>query len=38
MQSPATAELVILVARGATDAQIAERLHISVSTVRSGLV
>jgi predicted ATPase/class 3 adenylate cyclase/DNA-binding CsgD family transcriptional regulator len=30
-------ELVILVARGATDAQIAERLYISVSTVRSHL-
>ena len=30
-------ELVILVARGATDAQIAERLYISISTVRSHL-
>jgi DNA-binding CsgD family transcriptional regulator len=30
-------ELVILLVRGATDAQIAERLHISVSTVRSHL-
>jgi predicted ATPase/DNA-binding CsgD family transcriptional regulator len=30
-------ELVILVARGATDTQIAERLYISVSTVRSHL-
>jgi DNA-binding CsgD family transcriptional regulator len=30
-------ELVILVARGANDAQIAERLYIAVSTVRSHL-
>jgi DNA-binding CsgD family transcriptional regulator len=30
-------ELVILVARGATDLQIAARLYISVSTVRSHL-
>jgi predicted ATPase/class 3 adenylate cyclase/DNA-binding CsgD family transcriptional regulator len=30
-------ELIILVARGATDAQIAERLYISLNTVRSHL-
>ncbi|MGD0376891.1 MAG: protein kinase [Streptosporangiaceae bacterium] len=35
--SPREQELVILVAQGATDAQIAERLYISVRTVRSHL-
>jgi predicted ATPase/DNA-binding CsgD family transcriptional regulator len=35
--SPRERELVILVAQGATDAQIAERLYISVRTVRSHL-
>jgi DNA-binding CsgD family transcriptional regulator len=35
--SPRERELVTLVARGRTDAQIAEQLYISVSTVRSHL-
>jgi predicted ATPase/DNA-binding CsgD family transcriptional regulator len=35
--SPREAELVTLVAHGQTDAQIAEKLYISVSTVRSHL-
>jgi DNA-binding CsgD family transcriptional regulator len=35
--SPRERELVALVARGRTDAQIAEQLYISVSTVRSHL-
>jgi DNA-binding CsgD family transcriptional regulator len=35
--SPRERELVALVASGCTDAQIASRLYISVSTVRSHL-